>query len=125
MANSFCATVNINGKKVSVVCTKAATKALALRTQPLIVELELYFSCLIKKFVHFHETAPDRPLVIVNDKLSIYFRTVTSTACSFEVAARLGRQPEVEINNDVVHRLAPKRVNIDYKKGTWVGTFEL
>lgn len=51
-------TIEINGRSVSVEWTKAAARELTRRTQPLVVELELYFSCLVKKFVHFHETPP-------------------------------------------------------------------
>ncbi|MCK9199885.1 MAG: hypothetical protein M0P59_06265 [Gallionella sp.] len=53
-------TVQINGRQVSVEWTKSAARELAQRAQPLVVELELYFSCLVKKFVHFHETTPQR-----------------------------------------------------------------
>ncbi len=79
-------TIEINGRSVSVEWTKAAARELTRRTQPLVVELELYFSCLVKKFVHFHETPPQRDTIAVSDKLAVFFRPVTSTACSFEVA---------------------------------------
>lgn len=72
------------------------------------VELELYFSYLVKKFVHFHETVPQRETVSVSDKLAVFFRPVTSTACSFEVADRLGRQPEIDTPN--ARKIAPSRV---------------
>jgi hypothetical protein len=116
-------TVQINGRQVSVEWSKAAARELAQRAQPLVVELELYFSCLVKKFVHFHETAPQRDIVAVSDKLSVFFRPVTSTACSFEVADRLGRQPEIELDTPNVRKIAPKRVSIDYVRGTWQGNF--
>ncbi len=110
-------TIAINGRQVSVEWTKAAARELAQRTHPLVVELELYFSCLVKKFVHFHETAPLR------DTVAVFFRPVTSTACSFEVADRLGRQPEIEIDTPNVRKIAPKRVCIDYVRGVWKGQF--
>jgi hypothetical protein len=77
------------------------------RAQPLVVELELYFSCLVKKFVHFHETAPLRDTVAVSDKLAVFFRPVTSTACSFEVADLLGRQSEIELDTPNCARSRP------------------
>ncbi len=116
-------TVEINGRPVSVQWSKAAARALAQRTQPLVVELELYFSCLVKKFVHFHESAPQRDTVAVSDKLAVFFRPVTSTACSFEVADRLGRQPEIELDTPNVRKIAPKRVEIDFVKGAWRGNY--
>ncbi len=116
-------TVQINGRPVTVEWTQAAAHELVQRAQPLVVELELYFSCLVKKFVHFHETAPQRETVAVSDKLSVFFRPVTSTACSFEVADRLGRQPEIEIDTPNARKIAPRRVSIDYVRGEWRGEF--
>jgi len=116
-------TIEINGRSVSVEWTKAAARELTRRTQPLVVELELYFSCLVKKFVHFHETPPQRETIPVSDKLAVFFRPVTSTACSFEVADRLGRQPEVELDTANVRKIAPKRVEIDFAGGVWKGNY--
>ncbi|MBU1776282.1 MAG: hypothetical protein KJ899_06545 [Gammaproteobacteria bacterium] len=116
-------TIQINGRQVSVEWTKSAARQLSQRAQPLVVELELYFSCLVKKFVHFHETAPQRETVPVSDKLAVFFRPVPSTACSFEVADRLGRQPEIELDTPNVRKIAPRRVNIDYVHGVWKGQF--
>ena len=115
--------VKINGRTVSVEWTRSAARELAKRTQPLIVEMELYFSCLVKKFVHFHEAAPDRITAAVTDKLSLFFRPVASTACSFEVADRLGRQPEIELDTPNVRKIAPCRVRIDFVRGQWQGNF--
>ncbi len=119
------ASVVINGRNVSVEWTRATASELALRPGPLVVELELYFSCLVKKFVHFHEDAGDRETVAASDKLRLYFRPVTSTACSFEVAERLGRQPEMELHGEAVGRIAPKKVSIDYARGAWQGGYSL
>ncbi|MBE0621705.1 MAG: hypothetical protein IH605_14020 [Burkholderiales bacterium] len=119
------ASVVINGRNVAVEWTRAAAGELARRPRPLIVELELYFSCLVKKFVHFHEEAGDRETVAANDKLLLYFRPVTSTTCSFEVAERLGRQPEMDLHSDAVKKIAPKKVRIDFARGAWQGHFSL
>ena len=98
--------VALNGKPVAIEWPRAAQAALARRTQPLTLELELYFSCLVKKFVHFHESVPEREAIAINDQLRICFRIVTSTACSMDVAQRLGRQPEVELDGSVARELA-------------------
>ncbi|QKO22520.1 hypothetical protein [Rhodoferax sp. BAB1] len=119
------ATVSINGRDVLVEWSPAAAKALAARNTPLIVELELYFSCLVKKFVHFHDDAPGRSTVAVGSKLRLYFRPVTSTACHMEQAEALGRQPEVELDTDAVRKMAPKKVSIDHVKGAWRGSYSL
>lgn len=115
--------VSINGKDVLVEWTSAAARALELREAPLFVEMELYFSCLVKKFVHFREDARGRPAVAATDKLFIYFRPVTSTRCTFAVADQLGRQPEIEIDSANLRRVAPKRVSIDHVNGAWCGSY--
>lgn len=57
------ATVTINGKPVRGEWTAAAARALASREAPLCVELELYFSCLVKKFVHFRDDSRGKPTI--------------------------------------------------------------
>lgn len=116
-------TVSINGKSVAIECTRSAARALAERPEPLILELELYFSCLVKKFVRFHDDAHGRSTVSATDKLQLYFRVVTSTACTMDVADRLGRQPESELDTVAAHKLAPTRVRIDFSKGGWRADF--
>ena len=61
----------------------------------------------------------------VTNELLLYFRPVISTACTFEVADQLGRQPETEIVSQSLSRVAPKRVFIDHVKGQWRGSYEL
>lgn len=87
-------TILINNRPVVIELTEAAARELSRRTDPLFVELGLYFSCLVKKFVHFRNDSRGKPTVAAHGKLHLYFRPVTSTACTFEVAERLGRQPE-------------------------------
>lgn len=115
----------VNGKTVRVEWTARAEDALRARKRPLIVELELYFSCLVKKFVHVRETAGGHALAWVDERLALYFRPVTSTTCTPQTAQRLGRQPELEIDTPATRRMAPKRVLLDFSDGAWNGTFWL
>jgi hypothetical protein len=117
------AQVTIHGRSVGIEWSRAAQAALEQRAGPLVVELELYFSCLVKKFVHFHDDAGGLEPVAVNDRLRLAFRVVTSQACSMDLAQRLGRQPEIALDNPVVRRLAPKRVRLDCRQGRWAGEF--
>ena len=114
------AMVSINGRDVLIEWTRAAAE-LARRPRPLIVEVELYFSCLVKKFVLFHEQVGDREVAVVNNRLSVFFRPVMSPACSIEAAELLGRQPEADIPGDAVKKIAPRRVRIDRRKNAWTG----
>ncbi|ODV13645.1 MAG: hypothetical protein ABT20_01755 [Rubrivivax sp. SCN 70-15] len=121
---AWTATVTINGKPVRVECTRSAAQRLAERAQPLVLELDLFFSCLVKKQVRVHDAAPSgRETVRVTDRLELYFRAVTSTACSMELAERLGGQPETEIDTPVTRRFAPKRARLDVVRGEWQAAF--
>lgn len=125
MPATYVKQARINDKPVEVEWTMRAQRALESRAAPLVVELELYFSCLIKKFVHFRAGAGSHTATRINDRLSLYFRPVMSTACSIDTAERLGRQPETEITTAAVRKIAPKRVWLDYRRGNWVGEFWL
>jgi hypothetical protein len=125
MQSKHRASVVINGRNVAVEWTRAAADELARRPDPLIVELDLYFSCLVKKFVHFRKDSRGKPTVAASDKLHLYFRPVTSTACSFEVAEHLGRQPEMELHTVTVGKIAPRQVSLDFARGAWRGSFSL
>ncbi|HSM22101.1 MAG TPA: hypothetical protein VK876_07835 [Rubrivivax sp.] len=119
------ATVTVHGKPVMVTWTAAAARELGRRSGPLFLELELYFSCLVKKFVHFHDALPERATVPVTDKFHLYFRAVTSTACSMDLADRLGRQPETELDTPAVRKLAPRQVKLDFARGQWLAAFSM
>lgn len=120
----FSAVVSVNGKPVTVEWTRAAQRALEQRSRPLVLELELYFSCLVKKFVHVHDEV-ERPTVAVTDKLQLFFRPVTSTACTMELADRLGRQPEIELDTATARKLAPRHVRLDHAGGAWRASFSM
>ena len=117
--------IDINGKSVMIEWTDRAESALRLAQTPVLVEMELYYSCLVKKFVHFRDQPRKRPLISVTDKLQVYFRPVTSTACDPFEATRAGRQPETEINTVTASKLAPKRLLLDYRHGKWEGEYWL
>lgn len=60
--------IDIRGKKMAIMYSNRAEKALQQRTTPLIAELQLYFTCVVQKRVVFHEcTVLDT--ISVNPKL--------------------------------------------------------
>lgn len=122
---SFSKEILINDKSLLVEWTPRAQRELDRRTHPLYVEMELYFSCLVKKYIHFLEQPRNGTSVHVNEKFAVYFRPVTSTECSMDLAADLGRQPEIELHNEAVSRMAPKRIFVDFKSRLWRGEYWL
>jgi hypothetical protein len=116
-------TVEILGKKVLVEWSAAADRQLNLLTEPLNVEMELYFSCLIRKAVRFGRDAQAAQFSSVSPHLKVGFRPIMTKACNvkdFEVEPPVEDFPIVK-----PEAFVPKRLTIDYKKGKWVGDFFL
>jgi hypothetical protein len=76
--------VNLNGKRVSITVSESALKQLKKSTKPLLLEVELYFSCLIKKVCHFRESEDIDDYVMVIDGLYVHFRATMTNRCSIE-----------------------------------------
>jgi len=116
-------TVEILGKKVLVEWSSSADKKLQELAEPLLVEMELYFSCLIRKAVRFGRDAQAGNFALAAPRLKIGFRPVMTKACrisDFEGAPPLEDFPIVKPDAFV-----PKRLTIDYKAGKWTGEFFL
>jgi hypothetical protein len=67
-----------NGRSLQVALGRAARRALDLRQEALCLELELYFSCLVRKRVHVRESADGPGFLPVMDKLHVRFRPVVT-----------------------------------------------
>lgn len=116
-------TIEILGKKVLVEWSSSADKKLQELDQPLNVEMELYFSCLIRKAVRFGRDAQAVNFAFAAPKLTIGFRPVMTKVCKvsdFEGAPPLEDFPIVR-----PEAFVPKRLTIDYKRGKWIGEFFL
>lgn len=89
------------------------------------IELELYFSCLIRKKVNIREQARDDSIfnIGVNENLSISFRPVMTKVCKVSDVAE-GSEPDIE-NLPILNpaRFIPNWVSLDYKNKQWVGEF--
>jgi hypothetical protein len=114
-------TVSIGERPVEVCWTQRAALELQRRRQPLVVELQLYFSCMVKKRVLFH----DQPLADsapVSDELRLAFRAVSSAACDPLEFAASYPQGEV-LSNAASARMIPRRVELDFRHHGWEGAF--
>jgi len=114
-------TVVINERKIEVRWTDRAEQILQLGQQPLIVELQLYFSCVVKKRVVFHQRATFSTTV-VSDRLQIAFQPVASAACDpreFVASFPAGKN----LSQGLAARMVPRIVELDYRRGNWEGQF--
>jgi hypothetical protein len=119
-------TVEILGKSIQFEISKKASKQLSDRKNPLYVEMELYFSCLLRKEIRIRETQRKQPLedfsIQVSDVLHISFRPVMTKSCS--VSSCDGDSPPLtDFPISKPQSYVPKWLKLDYKKGEWCGDF--
>lgn len=116
------ASVQIYRREVELCWTSRAEAELRRSEAVLIVELQLYFSCVVKKRVLFHRQPVDYETVRVNDRLEIAFRPVASAVCDPREFAASYPQAR-ELVADQAARMVPRLVKIDHSRGSWQGQF--
>lgn len=114
-------TAALNDKELEVSLTASAQRALAERHSPLCVEMELYFSCLIRKQVNFGDSIPKDDAIPVGDRLYVRFHPVMSQVCSVE--GHLDGPPVTDFPIVRQERFSPHWLTIDYRNGHWAGDF--
>ena len=117
------ATVEILGKNILVEWTASAEQAMNSLTAPLKVEMELYFSCLIRKVVRFNEASTMRYGVAVTPKLTVGFRPIVTRSCK---VSEIGDDEEPPVEDFMLTKpeaFVPKKLFIDFKRGVWIGKF--
>jgi len=113
--------VLIQNRPVKVHMSRAAEKALAQRGGPLFVEMELYFSCLIRKQVLFHDEKRQPDSVQIDNKLSVSFHPVVTNSCMIKEAGDEPEKSDFEMKRKEC--FVPKWLKLDYKKGAWIGEY--
>jgi len=115
-------TIEIFGRSVDVESSKTADRALAKLSAPLQVEMELYFSCLIRKAVRFGGDACGTAFSAAGPKLHVGFRPVQTKACRISTLT----SPVAPLTDLPIVRpepFVPKWLKIDYGKNGWTGEF--
>jgi hypothetical protein len=113
--------VDLEGRTITVRLSETAQRALEHRHAPLVVEMEMYFSCLIRMRVRFYDADPALTATPVSDRLAIRFRPVMSERCDMHAVD--GKPALTEF--PIVRRapFVPRWLNLDFKKGKWIGEF--
>lgn len=112
--------IELLGRKVLVSLSTAAVTALSQRDKSLVAEMELYFSCLIRKKVRFRENL-DGELIHVTDQLSVRFRPVMTAVCGIDYEG--DEPPLTDFPIKKPESFVPHWLKIDFKKGEWRGEF--
>jgi hypothetical protein len=112
--------ISLIEKNVEIRLSRSAQRALAERSTPLQAEMELLFSCLIRKRVRFSDQVA-QDAIAASDRLSVRFRPAMTSAC---VLSDLDGPPPLDdfpIANPRPY--VPRWLSIDYRRGQWVGDF--
>ncbi|MDH5324122.1 MAG: hypothetical protein OEZ68_14025 [Gammaproteobacteria bacterium] len=114
-------TIELNGKSISISISAKAQHELGRRQSRLCAEMELYFSCLIRKQVRFKEAAACDNGVDVTDRLTVSFHPVMTEVCGKDFEGDAPPLTDFPIHN--IKPYTPKWLSIDFKKGQWRGEF--
>jgi hypothetical protein len=116
----------LRGVPLTVSWTRRAERELARRSHPLLAEMQLYFTCVVKKRVVFHDAGQCEGIegMAVTDRLHIAFRPVEANSCDpVEFAANFPVRREFE--SPAAVRMHPSGLHLDYRHGAWVGEFSI
>jgi hypothetical protein len=114
--------VRIVNRDLEVRLSTAARAALAARGTPLVVEMELYFSCLIRKRLQFLPTPhPDAFCATVDSHLTVCFRPVMTRQCTLSNVE--GEPPLEAFPIKRPEAFLPKWLVLDFRWGAWSGEF--
>jgi hypothetical protein len=116
--NNF--TTRFMDKPLRVEMSRASRRALSRTRRPLLIEMELYFGCLIRKRVRFHDQDAEQRFQRVTDDLSLAFRPVVTGSC------RLDDSDAPPVEDLAIQRkqaYIPRWLRIHYRNGEWEGTF--
>lgn len=112
--------VTLSEKPVDIRLSGAARRALAARARPLLAEMELLFSCLIRKRVRFGDLHAE-DAVWASEGLAVQFRPVMTRGCA--LAGLEDSPPLADFPIADAHPFVPRWLSIDYRRGQWVGEF--
>lgn len=117
----YCRTVRINQREVEVKWTARAERELRQLDQGLVVELQLYFSCVVKKRILFH-AGSEIDAIRVNDRLGLTFQAIASAVCDPREFASSYPQGK-NLSGGKAARMVPRTVEIDFRQDGWEGQF--
>ena len=114
--------ITFKGRPLKLTVSQRAQTQLARRTSPLFLEMELYFSCLIRKRVLVHESTDDLDAVTLADKLMAWFRPVVTETCAMRDVER-DNPPVKDMPILNPERFYPHWLTLDYRRGKWLADF--
>ncbi len=124
-SNSSSGSILLKGKRVRVDISESAAQALLERDTPLLVELELYFSCLVRKQIRFtaleNDPQSDSDCTRVMSGLYASFRAVTTAHCRIDEVD--GKPPVETLPVKKPDLFVPDWLKLDFRTGRWLGEY--
>ncbi len=117
------AVASLLNRELQIHISARAEKQLQQRSTPLCLEMELYFSCMIRKRVLVREQIHSEFRAEVGDKLHIGFRPVMTRACGITETAEDGKPPLTDFPIKKPQSYIPNWLTLDYRKGEWCAEF--
>jgi len=114
-------TIELQGKPCRVSLSPRAREELARQPQSLYVQMELYFSCLLRLKVRFFSTPPAGENIALADGVYVSFRPIMTAHCSNDEIA--GEPPVTDFPIVSESPFIPHWLNIDYRQQQWRGEF--
>lgn len=124
--SAYSGAISLHGKPVSVSLSAEAVRSAANSHLPILAELELYFSCFVRKQMRFCEIRGKAPggedYARVIPGFYASFRAVTTKHCT--IAGLDGKAPPVEAMPVKRPRtFVPDWIRIDFHAGQWRGEY--
>ena len=114
--------VSLWGKPLKLSISHKAQVQLDRRTKPLLLEMELYFSCLVRKRVYVRDHTNGEEAAALSDKLSVSFRPVVTQSCAMREGER-DNPPVMDMPIVKPERYFPHWLTLEYKRGKWLAEF--
>jgi hypothetical protein len=114
-------TLKLGSRELRLDLTSSAEQQLGRETNPLDIEMELYFSCLVRKRVHFRSTPhPDvAARTALSERVAVSFRPVVGRPGAL---CDVAEAPLDAIKLARPEAFTPKWLRLDYH-GNWRGEF--
>ena len=116
--------IDLDSKSCTISCTRRAQQALEQLHEQLVIEMQLYFSCVVKKRVLIHHGEQSFSTSPVADHFSIAFHTVEAASCDPEEFARHFPARRI-LDSEGARKMHPRNLKVDYKNGEWQGEFQV
>jgi len=115
-------TIMFRGRSLKLTVSSRAQAQLTRRSSPLFLEMELYFSCLIRKRVLVRESTEVADAVMLMDNLAAQFRPVVTETCAMRDVER-DNPPVKDMPILNPERFYPHWLTLDYRRGQWRADF--